>query len=231
MSLSYAMFARFGKDEFLQWRHESSHRTTYFLDVRTHDEYVEGHVPGTKHIAGGQLIQETDRHLAVWGARVVLFDNDGVRATLTASWLKQMGWDVVTVTCDVAGGATEQGTYRASVQGLDSSRVKHITPAISNRSWRMARLQSSISIGAKATTRDTSRRRGMQFARGSMRTCPTFRRRSTWSLHRQTVCWPPSRRPIALHKTIPYWPWKGHCRMAYCWLSFEHRRREYGEPR
>ena len=60
---------------------------------------------------------------------MVLFDNDGVRATLTASWLKQMGWDVVTVTCDVAGGATEQGTYRASVQGLDSSRVKHITPA------------------------------------------------------------------------------------------------------
>ena len=118
-----------GKDEFLQWRHESSHRTTYFLDVRTHDEYFEGHVPGTKHIAGGQLIQETDRHLAVWGARVVLFDNDGVRATLTASWLKQMGWDVVTVTCDVAGGATEQGMYRAIVQGLDSSRVKHITPA------------------------------------------------------------------------------------------------------
>ena len=117
------------KDEFVQWQHESSHRTTYFLDVRTRDEYEAGHVPGTKHIAGGQLIQETDRHLAVWGARVVLLDNDGVRATLTASWLKQMGWDVVTVTCDVVGGTTEKGTYRANVQGLDSTRVKHITPA------------------------------------------------------------------------------------------------------
>ena len=30
--------------------------------------------------------------MATWGARVVLVDDNGVRATMTASWLKQMGW-------------------------------------------------------------------------------------------------------------------------------------------
>lgn len=32
--------------------------------------------------------------MAVRGARIVLFDTDGVRARMTASWLLQMGWEV-----------------------------------------------------------------------------------------------------------------------------------------
>ena len=35
--------------------------------------------------------------MATWGARVVLVDDNGVRATMTASWLKQMGWHDVAV--------------------------------------------------------------------------------------------------------------------------------------
>ncbi len=37
-----------------------------------------------KHVAGGQLVQETDRHAATWGARIVCVDDDGVRAVVTA---------------------------------------------------------------------------------------------------------------------------------------------------
>jgi hypothetical protein len=42
-------------------------------------------------------VQETDAHVATWGARIVLVDDNGVRATMTASWLKQMGWSDVAV--------------------------------------------------------------------------------------------------------------------------------------
>ena len=41
---------------------------------------------------GGQLVQATDAWLGTRNARVVLIDDDGVRATMTASWLIQMGW-------------------------------------------------------------------------------------------------------------------------------------------
>ncbi|KVE70192.1 rhodanese-related sulfurtransferase [Burkholderia vietnamiensis] len=69
-------------------------RTLYRFDVRTPEEYEAGHVPGFLGTPGGQLVQETDHHAAVRGARIVLADDDGVRADMTASWLAQMGWDV-----------------------------------------------------------------------------------------------------------------------------------------
>ncbi|SCZ22901.1 MULTISPECIES: rhodanese-related sulfurtransferase [Burkholderia] len=69
-------------------------RTLYRFDVRTPEEYEAGHLPGFLGTPGGQLVQETDHHAAVRGARIVLADDDGVRADMTASWLAQMGWDV-----------------------------------------------------------------------------------------------------------------------------------------
>lgn len=72
----------------------SADRTTYLLDVRTPEEYEAGHLPGFLSAPGGQLVQETDHHAPVRGARFVLFDTDGVRAPMTGSWLAQMGWEV-----------------------------------------------------------------------------------------------------------------------------------------
>jgi len=69
-------------------------RTTYLFDVRSPEEFEAGHIPGFRNAPGGQLVQETDHHAPVRGARVVLVDDDGVRATMTGSWLAQMGWDV-----------------------------------------------------------------------------------------------------------------------------------------
>ena len=64
---------------------------------------------------GGQLVQETDCHIATWGARVVLVDDNGVRATMTASWLKQMGWhDVAVLVAGPADGDWETGRARAA---------------------------------------------------------------------------------------------------------------------
>lgn len=73
---------------------QSADRTCYWLDVRTPEEYARRHLAGFANAPGGQLVQETDHVVAVRGARIVLVDDDGVRANMTASWLAQMGWDV-----------------------------------------------------------------------------------------------------------------------------------------
>lgn len=71
-----------------------SNRTTYFFDVRSPEEYKRGHLPGFLSAPGGQLVQELEMHAPVRGARIVLVDDQGVRADMTASWLAQMAWDV-----------------------------------------------------------------------------------------------------------------------------------------
>ena len=62
------------------------------LDVRDPAEYAKGHLKGFRHAAGGQLVQATDQYVGARNATIVLHDNDGVRATMTAHWLLQMGW-------------------------------------------------------------------------------------------------------------------------------------------
>ncbi|WIM11990.1 rhodanese-like domain-containing protein [Enhydrobacter sp.] len=64
----------------------------YRLDVRDPSEYAQGHLVGFRHAAGGQLVQATDQYVGARNATIVLHDNDGVRATMTAHWLLQMGW-------------------------------------------------------------------------------------------------------------------------------------------
>lgn len=102
-----------------RWRAEAAERTLHLFDVRSPEEYAAGHLPGVKNVPGGQLVQETDRHMATWGARAVLVDDDGVRGVMTASWLTRMGWDVAVTTVDMASAGTETGSYRPRVLGLD----------------------------------------------------------------------------------------------------------------
>ena len=69
-------------------------RALYRFDVRSEEEYTAGHLAGFRHYPGGQLVQEVDMAAPVRGARIVLTDDRGVRADMTASWLAQMGWEV-----------------------------------------------------------------------------------------------------------------------------------------
>jgi rhodanese-related sulfurtransferase len=120
---------RIDPDTLAAWRAEGDRRSLYVLDVRTPEEYEAGHVAGMRSAPGGQLVQETDNYLATWGARVVLVDTDGVRAVMTASWLKQMGWNDVAVARleDVAGNRTT-GPHRSRALGLEGGRVATISP-------------------------------------------------------------------------------------------------------
>jgi rhodanese-related sulfurtransferase len=68
-------------------------RTLYRFDVRASDEYAKAHLKGFRHYPGGQLVQEIDMAAPARGARILLTDNMGVRADMTASWLAQMGWE------------------------------------------------------------------------------------------------------------------------------------------
>lgn len=72
------------------WRKDTT-RTLYLFDVRDPAEYAGGHLAGARSAPGGQLVQATDGWIAVRNARVVLADDDGVRARFTAQWLAQMG--------------------------------------------------------------------------------------------------------------------------------------------
>ena len=79
-----------------RWQKDPA-RTTYVFDVRDPAEYKAGHYPGAISTPGGQLVQATDIYAGVLGARIVLSDDKEVRALMTASWLKQMGWQDVYV--------------------------------------------------------------------------------------------------------------------------------------
>jgi len=79
-----------------RWRSDTT-RTLYMLDVRDPAEYEAGHLPGALSAPGGQLVQATDQYVGTLGARIVLTDDNEVRAVMTASWLKQMGWKDVAV--------------------------------------------------------------------------------------------------------------------------------------
>jgi rhodanese-related sulfurtransferase len=70
-----------------------SDRTLYRFDVRGSEDYTSAHLWGFRHYPGGQLVQEIDMAAPVRGARILLTDDRGVRADMTASWLAQMGWE------------------------------------------------------------------------------------------------------------------------------------------
>ncbi len=79
-----------------RWRGDDA-RTLYVFDVRDPAEYAAGHLPGALSAPGGQLVQATDTYAGTLQARIVLCDDAEVRALMTASWLKQMGWQDVFV--------------------------------------------------------------------------------------------------------------------------------------
>src|SRR5476649_286226 len=88
--------------------------TLYVFDVRDPTDYAAGHLPGALNAPGGQLVQATDQYAATLGARLVLVDDREVRAVMTASWLKQMGWHDVFV---LAATGSEKGRPQATVLG------------------------------------------------------------------------------------------------------------------
>jgi rhodanese-related sulfurtransferase len=81
-------------------------RTTYLLDVRTAEEHAAAALPGFRHAPGGQLVQATDQWVGVMGARLVLADDELVRAPVVAGWLRQLGHEACVLDGGLGAAAT-----------------------------------------------------------------------------------------------------------------------------
>ncbi len=99
----------------LRKRFSSNDETAYLFDVRTPEEFLASHLPNFRNAPGGQLVQETDMFAPVRGAWLVLADDDGSRANMTASWLAQMGWKVAVLDGLSRGDFTEKEPVIAQV--------------------------------------------------------------------------------------------------------------------
>jgi len=101
------------------WQHDTG-RSLFVFDVRGPEEYQAGHLPGSRSAPGGQLVQATDEYVGVRNARLVLVDDTEVRAAMTGSWLRQMGWPEVYVLDGGIGAAgLEVGPRRPRVLGVE----------------------------------------------------------------------------------------------------------------
>ncbi|WP_248799260.1 rhodanese-related sulfurtransferase [Pseudomonas sp. MWU13-2105] len=105
-----------------RWQQQPA-RTTYLFDVRTPEEFEAAHLPGARSTPGGQLVQETDHFASVRGARLVLADDDGVRANMSASWLAQLGWEVHVLDDLQPAHFSEQGPWQAPVPAPRQAEV------------------------------------------------------------------------------------------------------------
>ncbi len=106
-----------------QWCADGA-RTTYLVDVRSRGEFEAGHMPGARHVPGGQLVQATDLTVGVLGARVVVCDDNEVRATMAAHWLKQMGRDVYVLEGGIGAAASAKG---AVTETLDTALAPELS--------------------------------------------------------------------------------------------------------
>ena len=109
---------------------EAEARTLYIFDVRSPEEYARGHLAGARSAPGGQLVQATDVYMATRYARIVLVDDDGVRAVMTGSWLSQMGWpEVYALDGGLAGRKLVQGAAAPVIPELERATAATIAPA------------------------------------------------------------------------------------------------------
>ncbi|VVD62242.1 rhodanese-like domain-containing protein [Pandoraea cepalis] len=129
---------------FAQWATDTS-RTLFLCDVRTPEEFAAGSLPGAQHTPGGQLIQATDQYVGVRHARVVLFDNDGVRAPIVASWLRQLGHDAYVLRGGLASGASLPGHAPAMDTMLPEIDVATLAAAQADERVTVVDLRSSMS--------------------------------------------------------------------------------------
>ena len=124
---------RIARDE-LAFIERDTRRTLYRFDVRQPVEFAAGHLAGFRNAPGGQLVQETDHFAPVRGARIVLADDLGSRADMSASWLAQLGWEVLVLDAGSDGelatgpdGAPAprgpEGRYKRPYEGTDNAQA------------------------------------------------------------------------------------------------------------
>lgn len=133
--------------------------TVYLIDVRTREEYTAGHMSGFRWFPGGQAVQRSDDVAVVKNATIVFACDGKARATVIASWYRQMGFREVYV---VDGGTS---AWTASGRSLETGAPDE-RPVGYEQARGQAKLVSPQALNASPTPSiifvDTSQ----DFARG-----------------------------------------------------------------
>jgi rhodanese-related sulfurtransferase len=122
-------------------------RTTLVFDVRTAEEFAAGSLPGARHVPGGQLLQTTDQHVGVRGARVLLLDDDGIRAGVVAAWLQRLGHEAATV---IGGVAAALRLPRPAMQHLPKAPTE--IGSDEARAWKASGRALPLLVDMRAST-------------------------------------------------------------------------------
>jgi rhodanese-related sulfurtransferase len=72
---------------------EDGKRTSYLFDLRSSRERAERPCRAAVPVLAGQLVQATDQYAGVHHARLILIDDTGLRAALTALFLRALGFE------------------------------------------------------------------------------------------------------------------------------------------
>ncbi|MGH7333353.1 MAG: rhodanese-like domain-containing protein, partial [Candidatus Rokuibacteriota bacterium] len=120
--------------------------TVYLLDVRTRAEYTAGHIPGFWWFPGGQAVQRADDTVGVRSGSVVFCCDGTVRAAVTASWYRQMGFPSVFA---VAGGTT---AWRAAGRPLTMGADEPVEPLVTEAKARVRQVSPGELASALAST-------------------------------------------------------------------------------
>ena len=134
-----------------------SERNAYLLDVRTREEYAAGHIAGAVWVPGGQAVQATDECIAVRAeSTIVLACDSFARATLTAAWLKRMGFPDVGVLARRAAGV--DGGRRRDRDRPPRSRCRPASMPLAPTTDRRFRPATSATPWSSTWTRATPTR-------------------------------------------------------------------------
>jgi rhodanese-related sulfurtransferase len=133
----------------------------YVFDVRTQEEVRRSRCPGAVHAPGGQLVQATDRWIGVRGARIVLCDDTGLRAAITAHWLRRMGHEAYVLDYDATRPVADQPIEEIGL-------VDDMLPPIDGAALR-AMLDDGVVALLDLNDSRTYRRRHIEGARWAIR--------------------------------------------------------------
>ena len=131
-----------------EWAQDAT-RSLFLCDVRTPEEFALGSLPGAQHTPGGQLIQSTDLYVGVRQARLVLLDDDGVRAPIVASWLRQLGHQAFVLQGGLRSGlalpiAASPIAASTSIAALPSISAAALADALRDDSVALVDLRGSM---------------------------------------------------------------------------------------
>ena len=64
----------------------------HLIDVREHEEWTKGHIPGARHLCKGIIERDVETLIPERDAEIVLYCGGGYRSALAADALRQMGY-------------------------------------------------------------------------------------------------------------------------------------------